>query len=84
MTRFSVGGAIGPLVGDVLLEHFGWGSVFVPNVPVMLLLLVLGPALLPEYKYPASGRLDPTSAGLSLGCDPAVHLRLEAFPASQR
>jgi DHA2 family multidrug resistance protein-like MFS transporter len=80
MTRFSVGGAIGPLVGGVLLEHFGWGSVFVPNVPVMLLLLVLGPALLPEYKYPASGRLDPTSAGLSLGAILAFIYGLKRFP----
>jgi DHA2 family multidrug resistance protein-like MFS transporter len=79
MTSFSVGGAIGPLVGGVLLEHFWWGSVFVPNVPVMLLLLVLGPVLLPEYKDPAAGRLDPTSAGLSLGAVLAFIYGLKRF-----
>jgi MFS transporter, DHA2 family, multidrug resistance protein len=49
MTSFSVGAAIGPLVGGVLLAHFWWGSVFLLAVPVMALLLVLGPRLLPEY-----------------------------------
>ena len=28
ITSYSVGGAIGPLVGGVLLEYFWWGSVF--------------------------------------------------------
>ena len=40
---YSAGAAIGPLIGGVLLEHFWWGSVFLINVPVMLLLLALGP-----------------------------------------
>src|SRR5215204_2079931 len=46
VTSFSVGGAVGPLLGGVLLEHFPWGSVFLLSVPVMLLLLVAAPALL--------------------------------------
>ena len=44
VTSFSVGAAIGPLVGGLLLERFGWGSVFLLGVPVMLLLLVARPA----------------------------------------
>jgi MFS transporter, DHA2 family, multidrug resistance protein len=66
ITSFSVGGAIGPLVGGVLLEWFWWGSVFLPAVPVMGLLLVLGPRLLPEFRDPDAGRLDLPSAALSL------------------
>ncbi|WP_143860821.1 MFS transporter, partial [Nocardia cerradoensis] len=31
---FSTGGAVGPIVGGVLLEHFWWGSVFLLAVPV--------------------------------------------------
>jgi DHA2 family multidrug resistance protein-like MFS transporter len=65
-TSFSVGGAIGPLLGGVILQHFWWGAVFLLAVPVMVLLLVLGPMLLPEFRDPAAGRLDLKSASLSL------------------
>src|SRR6478736_1108664 len=66
ITSFSVGGAIGPLIGGVLLEAFWWGSVFLTAVPVMILLLIVGPRLLPEYRDPNPGRPDPISAVLSL------------------
>lgn len=63
---FVVGSAIGPLVGGGLLEYFWWGSVFLINVPVMVLLLLTAPVLLPEYRDPAQGRLDLPSALLAL------------------
>jgi DHA2 family multidrug resistance protein-like MFS transporter len=66
ITSFSVGGAIGPLIGGVLLEAFWWGSVFLIGVPVMVLLLIVGPRLLPEYRDPSAGRPDLMSALLSL------------------
>jgi MFS transporter, DHA2 family, multidrug resistance protein len=66
ITAFSAGGAIGPVLGGVLLERFWWGSVFLLAVPVMVLLLVLGPRVLPEYKDPDAGRLDLVSAAMSL------------------
>jgi MFS transporter, DHA2 family, multidrug resistance protein len=66
ITAFSLGGAVGPLLGGVLLEFFWWGSVFLLAVPVMALLLLIGPHLLPEYKDPEAGRLDLRSAALSL------------------
>lgn len=43
----SGGAAIGPVIGGVLLEYFWWGSVFLINVPVVLVALVLVPLLLP-------------------------------------
>jgi DHA2 family multidrug resistance protein-like MFS transporter len=66
ITSYSAGGAIGPLLGGVLLEHFWWGSVFLIGVPVMVLLLVVGPVLLPEFRDPNAGRIDLVSAALSL------------------
>ncbi len=66
ITSFSVGAVIGPLVGGILLEYLPWGSVFLLAVPVMLLLLAVGPRLLPEYRDPNPGRLDLVSAALSL------------------
>jgi MFS transporter, DHA2 family, multidrug resistance protein len=66
ITAFSAGGAIGPVLGGILLERYWWGSVFLLAVPVMALLLLLGPRVLPEYKDPEAGRLDLVSAAMSL------------------
>src|SRR5262249_6216700 len=66
VTSFSLGAALGPALGGLLLQFFWWGSVFLIAVPVMALLLVLGPILLPEFRDPEPGRFDPTSAALSL------------------
>jgi DHA2 family multidrug resistance protein-like MFS transporter len=63
---YSIGGAIGPLLGGAMLRHFHWGSVFLLAVPVMVLLLVTGPVLLPESRAPSAKRLDLGSAALSL------------------
>lgn len=66
MASFSVGTALGPVVGGLMLQHFWWGSVFLVNVPMMALLLVLGWWLLPEYRSDHSEPLDLASALLSL------------------
>jgi MFS transporter, DHA2 family, multidrug resistance protein len=63
---FSAGTAIGPVLGGVLLDEFWWGSVFLIGVPVMVVLLALGPVLLPEFREPQPGLLDLISAVLSL------------------
>jgi DHA2 family multidrug resistance protein-like MFS transporter len=69
---YSAGAAIGPVIGGVLLEYFWWGSVFLINVPVMALLLALGPVLLPEFRDPGAGRLDLLSAAQSVAAVLAV------------
>ncbi|GHC67958.1 hypothetical protein GCM10010349_41450 [Streptomyces flavofungini] len=48
VTCFSVGIAVGPVLGGVLLEWFWWGAVFLLGVPVMAVLLVAAPLLLPR------------------------------------
>jgi MFS transporter, DHA2 family, multidrug resistance protein len=63
---FAAGAAIGPILGGILLQGFWWGSVFLPNVPVMALLVATGPSLLPESRDPNPGRLDPASVLISL------------------
>src|SRR5579862_360165 len=66
ITSYSVEAVIGPLLGGLLLEYFWWGSVFLIGVPIMLLLLTLGPLLLPEYRAPDARQIDVASAMLSL------------------
>ncbi|MDH2430863.1 MFS transporter [Sphaerisporangium sp. TRM90804] len=65
-TGIAAGAALGPVVSGLLLNQFWWGSIFLINVPVMVLLLALGPILLPEFKAAVAGRFDLLSAALSL------------------
>ncbi|HEY9372357.1 MFS transporter [Streptomyces sp.] len=58
--------AVGPITGGILLEHFWWGSIFLVNVPVVLLALVLMAWLVPDSKDPKPGRLDLTGVLLSV------------------
>lgn len=64
---FAGGSAVGPIIGGVLLHHFWWGSVFLINVPVLLVLLVFGRLLLPEHRATELGPLDLPSVALSIG-----------------
>lgn len=63
---FSAGTALGPVIGGLCLEHFWWGSVFLLNVPVVIVLVVGGWLLLPELRNPRPGPWDPLGAALSL------------------
>jgi len=64
MANFMAGGMIGPLVGGFLLERFWWGSIFLIGVAIPVLLLLVGPLVLPEYRSPSVGRIDLLTAGL--------------------
>ncbi|GAA0650646.1 MFS transporter [Streptomyces thermocarboxydovorans] len=58
----AVGAAVGPLLGGFLLEHFWWGSVFLVNIPLMLVSLPVGRILLPESKGDGRGPWDVAGA----------------------
>ncbi|MEU1272210.1 MFS transporter [Streptomyces sp. NPDC005799] len=58
--------AIGPITGGLLLDHFWWGSVFLINVPIVILALVLMVWLVPDSRDPRPGRLDPIGVVLSV------------------
>ena len=66
-TSAMAGGvALGPVLSGLLLDHFWWGSVFLINTPAMLMLLVLAPVLVPEFRDPNPGRFDLPGAVLSM------------------
>ncbi|QFR92861.1 MFS transporter [Streptomyces tsukubensis] len=58
----AVGAAVGPLLGGFLLEHFWWGSVFLVNIPLMLVSLPVGRLLLPESRGAKDGPWDVVGA----------------------
>ncbi|KOT86377.1 multidrug MFS transporter [Streptomyces rimosus subsp. pseudoverticillatus] len=58
--------AIGPIAGGLLLDHFWWGSVFLVNVPIVLVALVVMIVLVPDSKDPRPGKLDPLGVLLSV------------------
>ncbi|MET8452363.1 MFS transporter [Streptomyces sp. NPDC005209] len=58
----AVGAAVGPLLGGFLLEHFWWGSVFLVNIPLMLISLPVGRLLLPESTGERDGPWDVVGA----------------------
>ncbi|MFJ9905242.1 MFS transporter [Streptomyces sp. NPDC101152] len=58
--------AIGPITGGLLLDHFWWGSVFLINVPIVLIALSLMVWLVPDSRDPRPGRLDPIGVVLSV------------------
>ncbi|MTB67264.1 MFS transporter [Providencia sp. wls1943] len=54
----SGGAAIGPLVGGILLNHFWWGSVFLINVPVVLLVIPFALYLIPKSSKNSNQPID--------------------------
>ncbi|MCF6476410.1 MFS transporter [Nonomuraea sp. MG754425] len=58
--------AIGPITGGLLIEHFWWGSVFLINVPIVVISMVLIAVIVPESRDPKPSRLDPVGVVLSI------------------
>jgi MFS family permease len=62
----GIGIALGPLAGGVLLEHFYWGSIFLVNIPVIVLALAGIALVVPESRDPVHRRLDLRGGLLSI------------------
>lgn len=62
----AVGGALGPILGGLLLEHFTWHAAFLVNVPVMAAAGIAAIFLLPESRNPNPGRWDVVATLLSI------------------
>jgi DHA2 family multidrug resistance protein-like MFS transporter len=83
----AIGGAsmlsfpIGPIVGGYLLDHFWWGSVFLINVPVVIIALVAVAFLLPESRSSARPGID--VAGLAVSTAGLVALTYGFIKAGQ-
>lgn len=73
--------ALGSVMSGLLVQYFWWGSVFLVNLPAMVLLLVLGPALLPESHDPDPGRFDWPSVPLSMAAVLPVIYGLKEIPS---
>ena len=58
--------ALGPLIGGLLLGRFWWGSVFLPSVPIAVLVVVLAGRWLPRHAGESSERVDHLGGGLSV------------------
>ena len=58
--------ALGPIAGGVLLKYFWWGSIFLVNVPIVIVGVVLIAILVPESRNPNPGRPDARGVLLSM------------------
>ncbi|MGC5627015.1 MFS transporter [Georgenia sp. Z1344] len=79
-----IGFAIGPIIGGLLLEHFWWGSVFLVNVPIVVLALVVTPFVAPRAPRDSSRSFDVLSSVLALAMLSGAVLAIkEAFHQPQ-
>jgi len=75
----GLGVAIGPTLGGWLLEHFGWGSIFTVNLPIVAVALAGGRLVVPPSANPHPKALDPTGALVSIaGLVAVVYAIIEA------
>ncbi|MGD0862013.1 MAG: MFS transporter [Candidatus Limnocylindrales bacterium] len=62
----GLGIVAGPVLAGWLLEHFAWGSIFLINVPIVLVSIVGSLALVPEGRSPDAAKLDGPGIALSI------------------
>jgi EmrB/QacA subfamily drug resistance transporter len=62
----ALGLPLGPIVGGYLLDHFWWGSIFLINIPIVIVAFVAAAVLVPESRDPSAPRLDVWGSLLSV------------------
>jgi EmrB/QacA subfamily drug resistance transporter len=62
----GLGVAVGPVAGGWLLSHYWWGSVFLVNLPIAIVGLSAGLAIVPNSRDPASPPPDAIGGALSV------------------
>ncbi|MCW2948892.1 MAG: drug resistance transporter, EmrB/QacA subfamily [Actinoallomurus sp.] len=63
----GIGIAIGPITGGLLLDHFWWGSVFLINVPIVVVGVIAAALLVPESRSRVRAKVDVGGVLLSIG-----------------
>ena len=73
--------ALGPTIGALLTEYASWRWIFLVNVPICVLVAVLGRRLLPETRDPAAtGIPDPLGVLLVAGAPAMLSLAIVEGP----
>lgn len=65
-TNAGIGMAVGPVMAGVLISHFWWGSIFIVNIPIVVLALIGTVLLVPNFRSPTKRSLDPAGMLLSI------------------
>ena len=55
---FGLAFLIGPIIAGILLKYFEWTSLFLINIPIVIILIVASFKYLPQTKVQASGLFD--------------------------
>lgn len=59
---FPIGGILGPIIGGVIVTYWSWREIFIVNVPMGILLIVLGARFIPRSTPTVASRIDWTGA----------------------
>jgi EmrB/QacA subfamily drug resistance transporter len=75
----GVGVAIGPILTGLLLEHYSWHSIFIINIPIIIVTVLAAAWLVPRTADPSHSSLDPLGGLLStVGLVAVVYAIIEA------
>lgn len=77
-----VGAALGPIIGGWLLQHFWWGSVFLINVPVVVVAFIATLVLAPEGQRDSTRPWDLLSSLLALAALSGLVLAIKSLIAT--